>query len=94
MTNVNAYTPEIPVFNDETDNMDAYLERFERLAKIYQWSKQNWVVMLSALLSGRALDVYARLSYDEATDYNKVKIRFTETIQPDRKRLQTEISRQ
>ena len=29
--------------------------------------------MLSALLSGRALEVYARLSYDEATDYNKVK---------------------
>ena len=73
MTSVNAYTPEVPVFNDETDNIDAYLERFDRLAKIYQWSKQNWAVMLSALLSGRALEVYVRLSYDEATNYTKVK---------------------
>ena len=39
MTHLKDYTPEIPVFNDETDNMDAYLKRFERLAMIYKWDK-------------------------------------------------------
>ena len=70
---LNGYTPEIPVFNDETDNMDAYLKRFARLAMIYKWSKADWATMLSALLSGSALEVYARLSNDDSIDYDKLK---------------------
>ena len=72
LTHLKDYTPEIPVFNDETDNMDAYLKRFERLAMICKWDKADWATMLSALLSGCALEVYARLSNDDAMDYSKL----------------------
>ena len=65
--------PEIPVFNEDTDNMDSYLARFERIAILYKWNKPDWAIMLSALLSGTALDVYARLSNEDAANYNKIK---------------------
>ena len=32
-----------------------------------------WAAYLSALLKGRALDVYDRLSTEDAADYNKLK---------------------
>ena len=72
-TTIHANTPELPTFNDEIDNMDSYLARFERFATIYKWNKQDWAILLSALLTGRALEVYARLSEDDATDYRKIK---------------------
>ena len=72
-TTIHANTPELPTFNDETDNMDSYLARFERFATIYKWNKQDWAILLSALLTGRALEAYARLSEDDATDYRKIK---------------------
>ena len=36
--------------------------------------KDGWASQLSALLSGRALEVYSRLSEGAAKDYDKVKI--------------------
>ena len=65
--------PEIPVFHEDTDNRDSYLARFERIAILYKWSKPDCAIMLSALLSGTALDVYARLSNEDAANYNKIK---------------------
>ena len=32
-----------------------------------------WAIMLSALLTGRALEIYARLPISEASDFSKVK---------------------
>ena len=51
-------TPELPVFRDNTDDIETYLERVERIANAYKWDKSNWAIMLSSLLSGKALDVY------------------------------------
>ena len=65
--------PKLPVFDDSKDTIDAYLERFERYANIQQWERGDWAIALSALLSGKTLEVYARLSSDEAMDYTKVK---------------------
>ena len=65
--------PDIPVFTEDTDNMDSYLARFERIAILYKWNKPDWAIMLSALLSGTALDVYARLSNEDAANYIKIK---------------------
>jgi len=50
------------------------LQRFERFAETAKWKKDGWASKLSALLSGRALEVYSRLSEDAAKDYDKVKI--------------------
>ena len=55
-------SPKLPHFVDGKDNMDAYLERFERYASNQRWPTSAWAINLGALLQGRALDVYSRLS--------------------------------
>ena len=57
-----AKAPKLPLFVDGKDNLDAYLQRFERFATTAKWDRTGWATKLSTLLSGRALDVYSRLS--------------------------------
>ena len=59
---------------DGKDDLDAYLQRFERFADTAKWHRTGWASKLSALLSGQALEVYSRLSEEAARDYDKVKI--------------------
>ena len=66
-------TPNLPSFIDYKDDLDSYLSRFERFAKSNNWDKDTWAVLLSALLTGRALDVYSRLSEDAASNYDLLK---------------------
>ena len=66
--------PKLPSFVHGKDDLDAYLQRFERFAETAKWKKDGWASKLSALLSGRALEVYSRLSEEAAKDYDKVKI--------------------
>ena len=68
-----AKAPELPIFKDDKDHIDSYIERFERHATLQNWDKSNWALQISSLLTGRALDVYARLSSDKATDYQEIK---------------------
>ena len=63
----------LPHFEDSKDDMDAYLNRFERFAESAGWPQKDWAVSLSALLKGKSLEVYSRLSIAEANDYKKVK---------------------
>ena len=69
-----AKAPKLPSFVDAKDDLDAYLQRFERFAETAKWKKDGWASKLSALLSGRALEVYSRISEEAAKDYAKVKI--------------------
>ena len=62
--------PKIQNFNDGIDQIDAYLLRFERFARTQGWPKEDWASSLSVLLSGRALEVYSRLSDAEANNYS------------------------
>ena len=68
-----ARDPKLPYFDDSKDKMDSYLSRFEKYATANEWKKSIWAAYLSALLKGRALDVYDRLSVDDAADYKKLK---------------------
>nr|KAG5689625.1 hypothetical protein BaRGS_035248 [Batillaria attramentaria] len=68
-----ARAQKLPAFNEHSDKMDAYLERFERFAASNNWGQETWAVKLSALLTGKALDFYARLPREDAEDYNKLK---------------------
>ena len=45
------------------------------------WPKESWAINLSALLTGRALDVYTRLSADQAKDYEQLKKALLERYQ-------------
>ena len=69
-----AKAPKLPSFVDGKDDLDAYLQRFERFATTAKWEKTGWASKLSALLSGRALEVYSRLSEEAAQGYDRVKL--------------------
>ena len=69
-----AKAPKLPSFVDGKDDLDAYLQRFERFATTAKWEKTGWASKLSALLSGRALEVYSPLSEEAAQDYDRVKL--------------------
>ena len=68
-----AKLPQLPIFDDGKDTIDSYLERFERFAKIHKWEPASWATVLSALLTGTALETYTRLPIGDAENYNKVK---------------------
>ena len=65
--------PKIAPFQDGKDKLDSYLLRFERFARVNRWEDERWAGALSALLSGKALVVYSRLSEEAAVDYRQLK---------------------
>lgn len=69
-----AKAPKLPSFVDGKHDLDAYLQRFKRFATTSKWDKAGWATKLSALISGRALDVYSRLSEEAASGYGTMKI--------------------
>ena len=69
-----AKAPKLLSFVDGKDDLDAYLQRFERFATTAKWEKTGWASRPSALLSGRALEVYSRLSEEAAKNYDRVKL--------------------
>ena len=74
--------PKMPCFEESKDNMDAFLHRFEIYAETQCWRRDQWAVYLSALLKGKALEVYSRLPVKDAQDYEAL-----EEIQFDRRRF-------
>ena len=73
--NKDAKSPKLPSFieKDEKDKLDSYLLCFERYAENARWEKDTWAIKLSALLTGRAMDVYTRMSDTDANDHDKLK---------------------
>ena len=69
-----ARSPELPAFVDGRDDSDNYFLRFERYAPVSGWEKEAWATQLSPLLLSRELEVYSRLSQDEAIDYERLKL--------------------
>ena len=68
-----ARNPKLPYFEESKDKMDSYLSRFEKYAVANKWDRSIWAAYLSALLKGRTLEVYDRLSVADANDYEKLK---------------------
>ena len=69
----NPRSPKLPYFDEHTDKMDSYLTRFESYAISNKWDPSMWASYLSALLKGHALEVFARLSKDDQSDYGQIK---------------------
>ena len=65
--------PKLPSLIDEKDELDIYLLCFERYAENASWEKNTWAIKLSALLTGRAMDIYTRMSDTDDSDYDKLK---------------------
>ena len=71
---IKAKSPRISAFNEGKDEMDSYLFRFERYATAQKWEPDTWATGLSALLQGKALDVYALMPKEDALNYDKLKV--------------------
>ena len=69
----NPRSRKLPYFDEHTDKMDSYLTRFESYALSNKWDPSMWASYLSALLKGRALEVFVRLSRDDQSDYGQIK---------------------
>ena len=65
-----AKIPKLPEYREDKDDIDAYLQRFERYADSNKWKKEDWALNLSALLHGKGLDTYCRLSPNEANKFH------------------------
>lgn len=70
---IKARMPKISPFDERHDEMDSYLRRFERYATVQHWERNTWATSLSALLCGKALDVYALMSSETAQNYDELK---------------------
>ena len=69
----NPRSPKLPYFDEHTNKMDSYLTRFESYVLSNKWDPSMWASYLSALLKGRALEVFVRLSRDDQSDYGQIK---------------------
>ena len=65
--------PKLPKFEEQKNDMDAYIERFERFARSQGWREDTWAVSLSALLTGKGLEVYTSMPPEQAGDYPALK---------------------
>ena len=70
--------PPLPSFVDGKDNSNEYLLRFERYASVAKWNRGTWATQLSPLSTGKAIEVYNRLSPEEAMDYERLKVALLE----------------
>ncbi|KAJ8026430.1 hypothetical protein HOLleu_31244 [Holothuria leucospilota] len=53
--------PQLSPFQDGRDEIDDYLSRFQTFATAAGWPESQWASLLSTLLTGRALAVYAAI---------------------------------
>ena len=65
--------PKMAPYDEKDDIVDSYLFRFERYAEFQNWPEDQWAIYLSALLRGKALDVYARLTADDSKDHKVLR---------------------
>ncbi|XP_060073585.1 uncharacterized protein LOC132553365 [Ylistrum balloti] len=66
--------PKLPPYEEGKDNIDSYLQRFERYAIAQHWDRDSqWATNLSALLKGNALDVFSRLPVEKSLNYDTLK---------------------
>lgn len=56
------------------DDVEAFLETFERTAKWEGWPQGDWADVLAPLLTGAAQLAYHALELDEAHDYELMKV--------------------
>ena len=56
-----------------SDDVESYLDMFERVARQQGWPEGIWATQLAGLLSGDALDAFSSLPADAAREYARVK---------------------
>ena len=64
---------------EEKEELDSYMYtlRFECYTENASWEKNMWAIKLSALLSGRGLDVFTSIFNEDVNDYKLKKALLT-----------------
>ena len=70
---VNLSVEDLPPFDESKDNFDAYIWRFEMYAKLRKWPRSVWAMQLGLVLSGKALDTFYGMSYEQQENYDLLK---------------------
>ena len=70
---VKGLRPKLPKFNENEDDMDAFMKRFERFTVSKSWPENQWAVRLSPLLTGKGLQVYSSIPATGADDFKGLK---------------------
>jgi len=63
----------LPPFNEDKDDLDAYLIRFERACVAFEVRPEHWSTQLARLLQGKSLEVYQRLPDSDVERYDVLK---------------------
>ena len=63
----------LPPFHEENDDLDAYLNRFERTCRAFNVLQGQWSFHLARFLQGQALNVYQRMTVEDVCDYGLLK---------------------
>ena len=58
---------------DEKDDIDHYLQHFERVATMHQWPEETWASRLVPQLHGSARETFLQLTPEDAGDYMAIK---------------------
>jgi hypothetical protein len=72
-TEIRTNRPKLPKFDELNDDMDSYLERFEIYATVQNWKPEEWSITLSALLTGKGLQVFTSMPTKDIKNYHKLK---------------------
>lgn len=64
--------PKMPVYQQGED-IENYLLHFERMAKTWQWPREEWACRLIPLLTGKALEAYAAMDEDSSNCYTDLR---------------------
>ena len=61
--------PKLPYFDDKHDDIESYLFRFEKHAKMMSWPESEWCAVLATLLKGKALTYFHELPMTDSLSY-------------------------
>ena len=76
--NVRPHFQKLPVFDQDSDDIDAWVNRFENVAKDNKWNENTWASSMAGYLKGTALDIYNSLSKSANFSYELLKTELLE----------------
>nr|KAG5696908.1 hypothetical protein BaRGS_015872 [Batillaria attramentaria] len=71
----------LPAFDEENEDLDTFLGRFERVARLQKWPEDTWGARIGGQLVGRAAQVYLELTDEQVADFEQVRASLREAFQ-------------
>ena len=75
------YIPKLPPFQEDTDDIDSFLYRFEVHATSCEWEEEKWPLYVASLLKGSALSLYHSLAAGGAISWDSLKTELLKKFQ-------------